>query len=82
MKGDVTVKLPLAEGNDGKLSELCQEVAQICCSSEFKQLHKEMSKIYKKNGVKDPSRAAFQDSLFSMYLEQNDPEVDLHVPSF
>lgn len=68
------MKLPKADESDRQLSKLCQEVAMICCSEEFKKLHKEMSKIYRKNGLTDASRVAFQDSLFSMYLEQMHPE--------
>jgi hypothetical protein len=75
-----SVKLPKAEGNDRRLSELCQDVASICCSSEFKKLHKEISKIYRKNGVTDASRLAFQDSLFSMYLENMYSETEEEIP--
>ena len=74
------MKLPKAEENDRQLSKLCQEVATICCSDEFKKLHKEMSKIYRKNGLSDASRIAFQDSLFSIYLEQLHPEVKEEIP--
>ena len=74
------MKLPLAEGNDRRLSELCHNVATICCSMEFKKLHKEMSKIYRKNGLTDANRLAFQDSLFSMYLEQMHTEVEEEIP--
>ena len=65
------MKLPKAEASDRHLSELCQNVAIICCSSQFKRLHKEMSKVYRKSGLTDALRLAFQDSLFSMYLEQS-----------
>jgi hypothetical protein len=72
------VKLPQAEGDDRRLTELCEEVAGICCSDEFKRLHKEMSKLYRKSGVPNASRVAFQDSLFSLYLEQVHLERDEH----
>ncbi|HJV46696.1 MAG TPA: hypothetical protein VJ824_13355 [Bacillota bacterium] len=74
------MKLPQAEGNDRRLSELCQDVATICCSSEFKKLHKEISKIYRRNGLTDANRLAFQDSLFSIYLEQVYTEVKEEIP--
>lgn len=74
------MKLPIAEDHDRRLSKLCQDVAIICCSDEFKKLHKEMSKIYRKNGLSDANRIAFQDSLFSIYLEQMHPEVREEIP--
>lgn len=74
------VKLPKAEESDRRLSKLCQDVATICCSLEFKKLHKEMSKIYRKNGLLDAHRIAFQDSLFSIYLEQLHPEAKEEIP--
>ena len=74
------MKLPKAEGNDRRLSELCQDVATICCSVEFKKLHKEMSKIYRRNGLTDARRLAFQDSLFSIYLEQLYTEAKEEIP--
>ena len=74
------MKLPKADDQDRRLSKLCQEVAMICCSSEFKKLHKEMSKIYRKNGLNNAVRIAFQDSLFSIYLEQMHPEVREELP--
>ena len=74
------MKLPNAEGNDRRLSELCHDVAAICCSSEFKKLHKEMSKIYRKNGLTDARRLAFQDSLFSIYLEHMYTEAKEEIP--
>ena len=64
------MELPKADLYDRQLSKICQQVAMICCSKEFKKLHKEMSKIYRKNGLRDATRIAFQDSLFSIYLEQ------------
>lgn len=62
---------------DGKLSEnqiqlFCQQIAVICYSDYFKQLHKEMSKRYKKNGIENARLVAFQDSLFTIYMEQDD----------
>ncbi len=74
------MKFPKAEPNDRQISKFCQDVASICCSDEFKKLHKEMSKIYRKNGLSDANRIAFQDSLFSMYLEQLLPEVEEEIP--
>lgn len=68
------MKLPRADDYDRHLSQLCQHVAMICCSNEFKKLHKEMSRIYRKNGLRDATRIAFQDSLFSIYLEQVQPK--------
>ncbi len=74
------MELPKAEEMDRRLSKICQDVAYICCSDEFKKLHKEMSKIYRKNGLTDANRIAFQDSLFSIYLEQYHPEAREEVP--
>jgi len=74
------MKLPQVEVNDRRLSELCQDVATICCSSEFKKLHKEISKIYRKNGLSDAKRMAFQDSLFSMFLEHFHSEAREDLP--
>ncbi|RKD24275.1 hypothetical protein BEP19_07685 [Ammoniphilus oxalaticus] len=68
------MELPKADDYDRRLSLLCQHVATICCSNEFKKLHKEMSRIYRRNGLRDATRIAFQDSLFSIYLEQVQPE--------
>ena len=74
------MKLPKAEDQDRRLSKLCHDVAMICCSNEFKKLHKEMSKIYRKNGLSNASQIAFQDSLFTIYLEQMHPEVREEIP--
>ncbi|RXT15161.1 hypothetical protein [Ammoniphilus sp. CFH 90114] len=74
------MKLPKADDTDRQLSKLCQEVANICCSDEFKRLHKEMFKIYRKNGLTDAHRVAFQDSLFTMYLEQLHSEAREEIP--
>lgn len=57
--------------SDHQLFSLCQQAAIICTSREFKQLHKEMIKLYRNKGMKDAKIVAFQDSLFSLYLEQH-----------
>ena len=74
------MKLPKAEYSDRRLSELCQDVAMICCSMEFRKLHKEMSKIYRRSGLTDAKRMAFQDSLFTMYLEQLHSDLKEEIP--
>lgn len=68
------VKLPIANTEDERLICLFREVAFICCSHEFEKLHKEMSKLYRKSGMKDAKQTAFQDTLFSIYIEQVIPE--------
>lgn len=60
----------IANTDERRLLDFCHDVAYICSSHKFRKLHKEMEKHYKKSGVKDASRIAFQDSLFSIYLEQ------------
>lgn len=80
MKGAIRLELSKADDQDRRLSKFCQEVAIICCSNEFKKLHKEMSKIYRKNGMNHAVRIAFQDSLFSLYLEQKHPEAREETP--
>jgi len=60
---------------DRQVHYFCQQAASICMSREFKQLHKEMSKIYRKKGISDAPIVAFQDSLFSLFMEQNDGEL-------
>ncbi|WP_025028669.1 hypothetical protein [Caldalkalibacillus mannanilyticus] len=65
MKGNMT---------DRQIYFFCQQAAVICLSREFKQLHKEMSKIYRKRGLVDAPTIAFQDSLFSMFMEHHDGE--------
>lgn len=59
---------------DRQLQLFCQQAATICNSSEFKKLHKEMQKIYRKKGIRDAKIISFQDSLFCLYIEQQDGE--------
>jgi hypothetical protein len=68
------VKLPMANTEDERLICLFHEVSFICCTNEFEKLHKEMSKLYRKSGMKDAKQTAFQDTLFSIYIEQVVPE--------
>jgi hypothetical protein len=70
MRGDFKVKFTIADGEDRRLLDLCHDIAYICSSHKFKKLRKEMERLYRKSGVQDASRIAFQDSLFSIYLEQ------------
>lgn len=62
-------KLPTADWDEERLIDVCRDVATICCSHEFHKLHKEMLKLYRRNGVQDAQKMAFQDSLFAIYLE-------------
>ncbi len=64
------VKFTIADEEDQHLLQFCHDIANICSSHDFKELRNEMEKLYKKSGVKDASRIAFQDTLFSIYLEQ------------
>jgi hypothetical protein len=68
------VRYPYVDRRDERLIELCREVARICISDEFKRLHREMVKLYRKSGVPDPHLVAFQDSLFSIFVESAHPE--------
>lgn len=63
------MRYPYIDRRDERLSELCREVARICISEEFKRLHREMVKLYRKSGIGDPQLIAFQDSLFSIFME-------------
>jgi hypothetical protein len=65
------VKYPTVDSRDALLLQLCREVACICISEEFQRLNKEMLKLYRKSGVPDPHLVAFQDTLFSIFLESN-----------
>ena len=76
------MKLPKAETSDRHLSEWCQSIASICCSPEFKKLHKEMCKIYRRSGLINPTVIAFQDSLFSLYIEQLESGSNGEIPQF
>lgn len=60
---------------DQQLFKFCQEAAVIYHSKEFKKLYKEIAKLYQKNGIRNFKRVAFQDSLFSLYMEQHDGEM-------
>lgn len=62
---------PYTDRQDEELIELCRRVAHICVSHDFKTLHSEMLKWYKKSGVRDPHVIAFQDTLFSFFLESD-----------
>ncbi|GAB7388264.1 hypothetical protein BSNK01_21010 [Bacillaceae bacterium] len=78
------MKLPTTDFQERRLSRFCHDVASICYSAEFKKLHKEMSKLYRRSGVKDAKRVAFQDSLFALFLERkyfDDVEVG-EIPRF
>ncbi|GAA0365770.1 hypothetical protein [Bacillus horti] len=66
---------------DRQLYVFCQEAAQICHSKEFKQLHKEMAKLYRKKGVNNFKVIAFHDSLYSIYMEQHDGELSSQMRS-
>jgi hypothetical protein len=68
------VKLPNANWEDERLILFFREVSTICCSQEFEKLHKEMSKLYRKSGIKNARQIAFQDTLFTIYIEQVSPE--------
>lgn len=68
------VKLPIADWEDERLIHFFREVATICCSREFEKLHKEMSKLYRRGGIKNAKQIAFQDTLFTIYIEQVTPE--------
>lgn len=74
-KGVCTLKSTKITFSDQQLQFFCQQAASICMSSEFRQLHKEMSKLYRRRGIIDPKVLAFQDSLFSLYSEQVDGEL-------
>lgn len=65
------MKYPTVDSRDALLLQLCREVARICISEEFQRLNKEMLKLYRKSGVPDPHLVAFQDTLFSIFLESN-----------
>lgn len=57
---------------DQQLQLVCQQMAIVCTSRKFRKLNKEMVKLYRKKGISDPHVVAFQDCLFSLYLEQFD----------
>ncbi|WP_202077175.1 hypothetical protein [Caldalkalibacillus salinus] len=67
---------------DHRILTICQHVAVICHSKEFKQLNKEVRKLYKKNGVDDFKVLAFQDALFTMYMEKKQREKTSQIQSF
>ena len=52
--------------------EWCREIARICISDEFKRLNRDLLKFYRKNGMDDAFLLAFQDSLFSLFVEFDD----------
>lgn len=52
--------------------EWCREVARICISEEFKRLNRDLLKFYRKSGMDDAFLLAFQDSLFSLFVEFDD----------
>ena len=60
--------------SERQLQVFCHQAATICTSREFKQLQKEMVKIYRKKGISDAQLIAFQDSLFCLIMEQEDGE--------
>jgi hypothetical protein len=66
------VRYPYVDERDERLMEWCREVARICVSDEFKQLNRDLIKVYKKSGATDPFLLAFQDSLFSLFTESDD----------
>ncbi|MFC4768835.1 hypothetical protein [Effusibacillus consociatus] len=63
------MKYPSVDSRDARLFHLCREVARICISEEFQRLNREMVKLYRKNGITDPYLVAFQDTLFSLFVE-------------
>lgn len=63
------MKYPSVDVHDARLMQLCREVARICISEEFQRLNREMVKLYRKSGIRDPYLVAFQDSLFSLFVE-------------
>lgn len=65
------MKYPTVDSRDARLFQLCREVARICISEEFQHLNREMVKLYRKSGVSDPYLVAFQDTLFSLFLESD-----------
>jgi hypothetical protein len=69
------MKSNVSQSSDRQLLLFCEEVALICHSREFRRLYKEMAKLYRKKGIRDPKVIAFQDSLFCLYTEQNDGEL-------
>lgn len=73
-KGVFILKSKTKPFSDQQLQFFCQQAAIICTSSEFRQLHKEMSKLYRRRGIRDAKIIAFQDSLFCLYIEQHDGE--------
>lgn len=74
-KGVCILKSTKITFSDQQLQFFCQQAALICMSSEFRQLHKELSKLYRRRGVRDPKLLAFQDSLYCLYSEQVDGEI-------
>lgn len=60
---------PLIRLSDDDLELFCLQAATIVTSKEFKQLFKEMHKMYRKLEVNEAKLCAFKDSLFSLYLE-------------
>lgn len=65
------MKYPTVDLHDARLFQLCREVARICISEEFQRLNREMVKLYRKSGISDPYLVAFQDTLFSLFLESD-----------
>ncbi|BCJ85311.1 hypothetical protein [Effusibacillus dendaii] len=70
------MKYPSVDSRDANLIQLCREVARICISEEFQRLNREMIRLYRKSGITDPYLAAFQDALFSLFVET---DADYHV---
>lgn len=75
------MKYPSVDSRDARLFQLCREVARICISEEFQRLNREMVKLYRKSGITDPYLAAFQDALFSLFVEA-DSEFEGSVEPF
>lgn len=71
MKADLPVKA------ERELYTFCQNAAKICNSREFKQLQKEISRLYRKQGVPDFRLIAFQDSLYTLYIERYELKVSV-----
>lgn len=65
------MKTSLIRLSDDELHLFCLQAAMICNSKEFKQLHKEMLKMYRKLDIRHASVIAFQDSLYSLFVEEN-----------
>jgi hypothetical protein len=76
------MKSNMSKTSERQLLIICEKVSHIYNSKEFKQLYKEMSKLYRKKGIRDPKIIAFQDTLFCLYSEQYDGEITSQSQTF